>query len=83
MGDDIIRRNEEFDEIAADFGVYIEPPNTNSQMSTFTLTQMTWDIALENNADIIPVRCASTSNPESIFDDIIPTQIYQVFIVCM
>ena len=82
LGDDIIRRNEEFDEIAANFGVHIEPPNTNSQISTFTLTQMTWDVALENNADIIPVRCTLTSNPESIFDDAIATQIYQVFIVC-
>ena len=82
VGNDIIRRNEEFDEIAADFGIYIEPPNPNSQMSTFTLTQMTWDVALENNFDIVPVMCASTSNPESLFDDFIVAQIYQVFVVC-
>jgi hypothetical protein len=80
--DNLIRSNSEFDSIAADFGIYIEPPNPNSQISTITLTQMTWDFALENNFDIVPVACASTSDPVSLFDDLVVSLIHQAIIIC-
>ena len=50
-------------------------------MSTITFSQMTYDVVLEGNLDIIPVRCASVGDPERVFDSIIGSQIYQVFIV--
>ena len=75
-------RDSDFDDFADMVGIYIEPPNTNSQVSSITFSQMTYDIVLETNLDILAVRCASVRDPERIFDDIIGSQIYQVIIVC-
>ena len=73
-----IQRSDDFD-AATSIGIYVEPPNTNSQMSTITLSQMTWDAALEGNVAIIAVTCLSV---EGMLDNIIAVQTYGVFIVC-
>ena len=74
----LIRGSERFD-AAERIGIDIQPRNASSQISTITLTPITYAAALENNISIIVVTCAAF---EDVFDNMPAIQQYGVFIVC-